>query len=636
VSPVNDAPVAADDTAAVTEDTAATGNVLTNDTDVDGPALSVTQFTVSGDATVYTAGSTATIAGVGTLQIDADGSFTFTPASNYTGAVPVATYTVTDGSLTDTATLTLGPVSPVNDAPVATDDTLAVTEDTAATGNVLTNDTDVDGPALSVTEFTVAGDATVYTAGSTATIAGVGTLLVNADGSFTFTPATSYTGAVPVATYTVTDGSLTDTATLTLGPVSPVNDAPVATDDTLAVTEDTAATGNVLTNDTDVDGPALSVTQFTVAGDATVYTAGSTATIAGVGTLQIDADGSFTFTPATSYTGAVPVATYTVTDGSLTDTATLTLGPVSPVNDAPVATDDTLAVTEDTAATGNVLSNDTDVDGPALSVTQFTVAGDATVYTAGSTATIAGVGTLLVDADGSFTFTPATSYTGAVPVATYTVTDGSLTDTATLTLGPVSPVNDAPVATDDTLAVTEDTAATGNVLSNDTDVDGPALSVTQFTVAGDATVYTAGSTAMIAGVGTLLVNADGSFTFTPASNYTGAVPVATYTVTDGSLTDTATLTLGPVSPVNDAPVATDDTLAVTEDTAATGNVLTNDAAVDGPALSVTQFSVAGFATVRTADITAMIAGVGTLLVNADGSFTFTPASNYTGAVPVAT
>jgi hypothetical protein len=61
----------------------------------------------------------------------------------------------------------------------------------------------------------------VYAAGSTATIAGVVTLVVNGDGSFTFTPAADYTGAVPVATYTVSDGSLTVTASPAQSPNAP-------------------------------------------------------------------------------------------------------------------------------------------------------------------------------------------------------------------------------------------------------------------------------------------------------------------------------------------------------------------------------------------------------------------------------
>ena len=282
----------------------------------------------------------------------------------------------------------------------------------------------------------------------------------------------------------------------------------MATDDgPVPVTEDIPVSGNVLPNDSDVDGDPLSVTQFVIAGDPSVYTAGDTAVIPGVGTLTIGADGAYTFTPALNYNGPVPVATYTVSDGALMDTATLTLGPVTPVNDAPVAVDDgVVPVVEDTPVSGNVLPNDSDVDGDPLSVTQFTIAGDPAVYTAGDTAVIPGVGTLTIGSDGAYTFTPELNYNGPVPVATYTVSDGALSDTATLTLGPVTPVNDAPVATDDgVVPVVEDTPVSGNVLPNDSDVDGDPLSVTQFMIAGDPAVYTAGDSAVIPGVGTLTI-----------------------------------------------------------------------------------------------------------------------------------
>ena len=127
----------------------ATGNVLTNDTDVDGNTLSVTKFTIGG--VDYAAGTTATIPNVGTVVVNADGTYTFTPVANYNGTVPTITVTITDGTATATAPLNIT-VTAVNDAPVATPDTKTVAEDTPATGNVLTNDTDVDGNTLSVTK----------------------------------------------------------------------------------------------------------------------------------------------------------------------------------------------------------------------------------------------------------------------------------------------------------------------------------------------------------------------------------------------------------------------------------------------------------------------------------------------------
>jgi len=314
--------------------------------------------------------------------------------------------------------------------------------------------------------------------------------------------------------------------------VSP-NTAPVATLDTKTVAEDTPATGNVLSNDTDIDGNILSVTKFTIGG--VDYAAGTTATIPNVGTVVVNADGTYIFTPVVNYNGSVPTITVTITDGSATATAPLNIT-VTAVNDAPVAVADTKTVAEDTPATGNVLSNDTDVDGNTLSVTKFTIGG--VDYAAGTTATIPNVGTVVVNADGRYTFTPVANYNGTVPTITVTITDGTATATAPLDIT-VTAVNDAPVATPDTKTVAEDTPATGNVLTNDTDVDGNTLSVTKFTIGG--VDYAAGTTATIPNVGTVVVNTDGIYTFTPVANYNGTVPTITVTITDGTATATAPL-----------------------------------------------------------------------------------------------
>ncbi|MDH4565088.1 tandem-95 repeat protein, partial [Pseudomonas sp. BN414] len=300
--------------------------------------------------------------------INANGTYTFTPEANWNGALPQITYTTNTGS---SSTLSIS-VTPVNDAPVATNDgPVPVTEDTPATGNLLSNDSDVEADTLTVTQFTV-GE-TTYSAGQTATLSGVGTLVINSDGSFTFTPAPNYNGPVPTATYTVTDGTATDTGELSFGNVGLVNDAPVASNDgPIAVTEDSSASGNVLTNDNDADGDALTVTGFSFGG--TNYLAGQTATINGIGSLVINANGSYTFTPAPNYNGPVPTATYTVSDGTATDTAELSFGNVSLVDDASVLAADSNSVAEDNPATGNVLGNDSDVDN-LLTVTTFSVSG---------------------------------------------------------------------------------------------------------------------------------------------------------------------------------------------------------------------------------------------------------------------
>ena len=135
----------------------------------------------------------------------------------------VFTYTISDShGATDTAELNIT-VTGVNDAPVANPDVGTTNEDTPISGNVLSNDTDVDaGTLLAVTQFTVNGS--TYDAGHTATLSGVGTLVINSDGSYTFSPVTDYNGNPPVATYMVSDGQGgTASSTLTLH-VTPVID----------------------------------------------------------------------------------------------------------------------------------------------------------------------------------------------------------------------------------------------------------------------------------------------------------------------------------------------------------------------------------------------------------------------------
>ena len=275
-----------------------------------------------------------------TFTLNADGSFTYTPTADWNGT-DTFVYEANDGNggvTQETVSIT---VTPVNDAPVAVDDAVTATEDTLFTSTVDLdfNDTDLDGDALTVV------------AGTFATTQG-GSLVLAADGSYTYTPAANFNG-IDTVDYTVTDGALTDVGTLTIT-INPVNDAPVAVDDAITATEDTLFTSTVDLdfNDTDLDGDSLSVV------------AGTFATTQG-GSLVLAADGSYTYTPAANFTG-IDTVDYTVTDGTLTDVGTLTIT-VNPVNDAPVAVDDAITATEDTVFTSTVDLdfNDTDLDGDA-------------------------------------------------------------------------------------------------------------------------------------------------------------------------------------------------------------------------------------------------------------------------------
>jgi VCBS repeat-containing protein len=231
-----------------------------------------------------------------------------------------------------------------------------------------------------------------------------GGLVLAADGSFIYTPDADYAGPDSF-TYTVSDrsgGTGTGTVTLT---VAPVNDAPVAVDDTAATDEDSAVTtGPVLTNDTDVDGGTLVLAGFDTAGT--------------LGQVTDNGDGTFAYDPTGAFDGLAAGATatdsftYTVSDGAGgTDTGTVTVT-ITGVNDAPVAVDDAYGayagMTLSISVGAGLLGNDSDPDGDGLSAT---------------TASGPDNGTLVLNDDGSFDYTPDDGFFGADSFD-YTLSDG--------------------------------------------------------------------------------------------------------------------------------------------------------------------------------------------------------------------
>ncbi|HZV61590.1 MAG TPA: tandem-95 repeat protein [Methylophilaceae bacterium] len=212
------------------------------------------------------------------------------------------TVSVTDASgAAATQTLTVN-LTGVNDTPTLTVDTRTMLEDGAAiTGNVLTNDSDRDGNNLTVTQFVV--NSTTYAAGSTANIAGVGTLVINSNGSYTFTPAVNYGGTVPTATYTVSDGSTTATSTLSIT-VTPIADAPTL------IINGTTTTGGTTTPPTPPVGTGLTLT-YSAAGTNIVNTTNAAA----LGTFETAIEGS-TATSTTVATNIVVAEAGNVADSA--------------------------------------------------------------------------------------------------------------------------------------------------------------------------------------------------------------------------------------------------------------------------------------------------------------------------------
>ena len=545
VTAVNDAPVAVSDTAIVDEDTSLTVDVISNDTDVEGDTLTLTAATTDGS---------------GTVSVNADGlSVDYTPAANFDG-IEVITYAVSDGvDSDDTGILTIT-VTAIPEAPVAVSDTATLLEDADLTSvNVVSNDTDIDGDSLTLIEVNTDG---------------TGTVTVNTDGvSVDYTPASNFNGT-EIVTYIVSDGLLIDQGTLTLT-ITPVNDPPVAVSDTATLLEDSALTSiDVILNDMDVEGDTLMLVA---------------ATTDGSGTVAVNTDGvSVDYTPAPNFNGTETI-TYTVSDGVDTDETGILTIIVTAVNDISIAIADSAIVDEDTPLTSiDVIYNDTDLD-IIDTLTLIAVTTD-------------GTGTVAVNTDGvSVDYTPASNFNGTETI-TYTLFDGTDTTTGTLTII-VTPVNDLPVAVSDTATLLEDSVLTSiDVISNDTDVD----------IIDTLTLISATTN----GSGTIAINADRlSINYTPVADFNGTETI-TYTVSDGTDTSIGILSII-VIPVNDSPIAVDDTYNVIENnTLISIDIIANDTDVDGDYLTL---------------MTVITDGTGTVAVNTDGvSVDYLPAENFNG------
>jgi VCBS repeat-containing protein len=467
---INQAPTAANDTYSTTEDTplnVAAPGVLGNDTDPDSSTLTATLVAGSGPAH-------------GTLAFNRNGSFTYTPAANFNGT-DAFTYQASDGTApSNPATVTIT-VNASNDAPVAAADAYTTAEDTpltAAAPGVLANDNDPDGDQLSAW----VGSGTSH-----------GTLTLNADGAFTYSPAADFNGT-DWFTYRAGDGTLdSNLATVTIT-VTAANDAPTAAADAYGTSEDTALTvaaPGVLGNDSDPDGDTLSA----ILGAPPSH-----------GTLTLNPNGSFTYTPAANFNGTDDF-TYQAGDGTLTSNpATVTIT-VTASNDPPAATNDAYTTAEDaplTVAAPGVLANDDDPDGDPLSA---------------ATGSGPSHGTLTLNPNGSFSYTPTANFNGPDSF-TYRASDGTLDSSLATVRITVTAVNDTP-----TVAV----AAGGACGSNDRsgtinlivgDVDGGAL-----------TLSAKSSNPALVPEGNVIFGGSGANRTLTATAVAGRTGVATLTVT---------------------------------------------------------------------------------------------------------
>jgi hypothetical protein len=390
--------------------------------------------------------------------------------------------------------------------PAANDDAISLDEDTIATGNVLANDVAVGAPIVAVELLTPPAH---------------GVVTLAQDGAFAYRPAANYNGADSFSYRFVDgDGRTTSAATVRLT-VRPVNDAPTAPANVTA----TVRAGELFTFDpragaVDVEGSPL-VAQIVVA--------------PAHGTVELNADGTYSYLPQRSFAGTDSF-TFRVSDGTLgspTATATFTvLAATSP----PVARDVVVELLED----GRVR-----IDPRSLGIG---TAGEevASVVLAGPAH-----GSLVVESDGRWLYTPSADFNGSDAVRYQLVEAGVRSNEATLTLH-VLPVNDAPALADRTLSLPQGSTLVIDPLLGASDVEGDAL--TAAIVNGPVN-------------GTLVVRADGSFAYTPFARFVGSDSF-TFRVDDGhdaSRVATVSLTIAAAGGL--PPTAVDSLARGTEDTA---------------------------------------------------------------------
>lgn len=466
----NDAsgPVANDDSDITAEDTSVATPVLDNDQGVNiGPViLSVT----AGPAH-------------GTTVVGSNQRITYTPDPNFYGT-DAYTYQVSyPTGASDSAQVQIT-VSPVNDTPVAVNDTGSIAEDLSLTINVLANDTDVDGDLLTIVDLTQPSH-------------GIATVV---NGEILYVPLLNFSGSDSFS-YTIDDGhGAQDTAAVTIN-IGLINDPPDAQDDSLSTAIEVPANVAVLNNDTDPDGDTLLLDRF----DA-ISAEGGTVTRRTSGTPDDLSDDLLLYTPAAGFSGSDSF-TYVASDGVLTDTAIVNVSVAANPN-TPLANDDSYSLDEGTTlevgVEDGVLGNDVNPAQRALTAELVT-----------------GPDHGLLDflPDGSFTYTPDSGYSGEDGFQYQALSGPLVSSPASVTLT-VRSVNQAPVANDDRFTVGASGALTvtnPGVLENDTDPDGQPLMAVLDSLPAH---------------GTLALNPDGSFTYQPQAGFIGDDQF-TYTASDG-------------------------------------------------------------------------------------------------------
>lgn len=520
--------------------------VLSNDTDAEKDPITAQLVTAPAN---------------GTLTLNANGSFSYTPTPLFSGTVTFS-YVANDFALSSAVTVVTIDIAATNVAPVAQNDGIYIARPgvafTLPASGVLANDSDPDGPSSGLTAIRT-------------TNVTKGTVTLNANGSLTYT-ANANAAGLDSFQYVASDGLLNSApATVTFR----INRQPTVQNASLLTKINTAAGGNLLSlaSDGDLDPLTASIVSFPANGTVSLN----------------PTTGVYTYTPNAGF-GGLDTFTYRVNDGwENSATATISIR----VDRLPVANPDFFTIRQNTPVelfAPGILSNDTDADIP-----QFPDVLSAELVTN------VGHGTLNFGINGYIKYTPNNNFVGTDSF-TYRISDGFYTgNTATVTFT----VNSAPVANPDayvTFSPLLTVPSSSGVLVNDTSPNSNFLTARLIS----PPVF-----------GSLTLNPDGSFVYQAANNYTGPDSFR-YVANDGFYdSDPATVNLT-VFAMNHPPVAVNDAYTVTANgilTIPSPGVLNNDTDPENNALVAT-----------------LVSGTsnGTLVLYSNGSFTYTPQQNFQG------
>jgi Ca2+-binding RTX toxin-like protein len=432
VNSVNDSPIAnANKSVVVDEDAQPTPLGITAPIDAEGDSLIITVAAIpdAGKGSISISGGSALSINQ-TLSVTELEQLTFVPNSNANGLAGIFSYIVSDGKGGHATQSIALDITPVNDAPIANaDKTLILLEDAAplALGITAPIDAENDPLTITVTALPNAAAGQIRLGNGTAVSLNQ-TLSISELQQLVFASATNANGAAGAFRYTVNDsngGTATQTVALD---ITPVNDAPVVNaDKTLTLFEDAASTSLGITAPTDVDGDALTITVSALVDPSkgVIHLANGTSVSLNQ-TLSLTEIQQLIFAPVANVNGAAGSFRYTVNDGNGgTATQAVTLD-ITPVNDAPVAFADTATTNANTPlilSPATLLANDTDIEGDILRLSGVSNAIN---------------GTVALNASGNAVFTPTPGFSG-IGSFNYTITDGSSTGTATVTITVIDP-----------------------------------------------------------------------------------------------------------------------------------------------------------------------------------------------------